>query len=67
MAAGWFRDKSDNKLVSSADSEMMPPLDHDFILASQRSRLLTPARSTRGAPGTAPTTFRLTTSSCPSI
>ena len=34
MAAGWFRDKSDNKLVSSADSEMTPPLDHDFILAA---------------------------------
>ena len=31
---GWFRDKSDNKLVSSADSDMTPPTDHDFILAS---------------------------------
>ena len=25
MAEGWFRDKSDNKLVSSADSDMTPP------------------------------------------
>ena len=32
--AGFFRDKSDNKLVSSADSDMTPPTDHDFILAS---------------------------------
>ena len=34
MADGFFRDKSDNKLVSSADSDMTPPVDHDFILAS---------------------------------
>ena len=32
--AGFFRDKSDNKLVSSADSDMTPPTDHDFILTS---------------------------------
>ena len=32
--AGFFRDKSDNKLVSSADSDMTPPTDHDFILVS---------------------------------
>ena len=34
MAEGFFRDKSDNKLVSSADSDMTPPTDHDFILTS---------------------------------
>ena len=32
MAAGWFRDTSDNKLVAAADSELTPPTGHDFIL-----------------------------------
>ena len=34
MAAGWFRDTSDNKLVAAADSELTPPTGHDFILKS---------------------------------
>ena len=34
MAQGWFRDTSDNKLVAAADSEMMVPTDHDFVLKS---------------------------------
>ena len=34
MAAGWFRDTSDNKLVAAADSELTPPTGHDFILRS---------------------------------
>ena len=33
-AEGWFRDTSDNKLVSSADSDLTPPAGHDFILKS---------------------------------
>ena len=34
MAAGWFRDTSDNKLVAAADSELAAPAGHDFILKS---------------------------------
>ena len=34
MAAGWWRQTSDNKLVAAADSEMTVPADHDFVLAS---------------------------------
>ena len=34
MAAGWFRDTSDNKLAGAADSELTPPTGHDFILKS---------------------------------
>ena len=32
MAAGWWRDTSDNKLVAAADSAMDVPTGHDFIL-----------------------------------
>ena len=32
MAAGWWRDTSDNKLVAAADSEFTVPTGHDFIL-----------------------------------
>ena len=34
MAVGWFRQLSDDKLVSTADSEMTAPTGHDFILKS---------------------------------
>ena len=34
MAAGWWRDTSDNKLVAAADSEYTVPTGHDFILKS---------------------------------
>ena len=34
MAAGWFRDTSDNKLAGAADSELTPPAGHDFVLKS---------------------------------
>ena len=34
MAAGWFRDTSDNKLAGAADSELTPPTGHDFVLKS---------------------------------
>ena len=34
MAAGWWRDTSDNKLVAAADSDFTVPAGHDFILKS---------------------------------
>ena len=34
MAAGWWRQTSDNKLVAAADSLDTVPADHDFVLAS---------------------------------
>ena len=34
MAAGWWRQTSDNKLVAAADSADTVPAAHDFVLAS---------------------------------
>ena len=34
MAAGWWRQTDDNKLVAAADSLDTVPADHDFVLAS---------------------------------